>query len=109
MSPPEDDRAEPLPPGYRVGDWAVTDLIGSGGWSTVYAARRADTPPDASPGPAEAALKIMPTAGLAPRQAHRIAESARREVELGRRAGHPRLAFQIVAGVLPRTGDHHPA
>ncbi|WP_309242659.1 serine/threonine-protein kinase [Streptomyces sp. KAI-26] len=100
MSPPEDDRAEPLPPGYRVGDWAVTDLIGSGGWSTVYAARRADTPPDASPGPAEAALKIMPTAGLAPRQAHRIAESARREVELGRRAGHPRLIGLLDSFVL---------
>ncbi|WP_239009081.1 serine/threonine-protein kinase [Streptomyces sp. CFMR 7] len=100
MSPPDDDRAEPLPPGYRVGGWAVTDLIGSGGWSTVYAARRADTPPDASPGPTEAALKIMPTVGLAPRQAHRIAESARREVELGRRAGHPRLIGLLDSFVL---------
>ncbi|WP_406501274.1 protein kinase [Streptomyces sp. NBC_01590] len=42
-------------------------------------------------GPAEVALKFLPTAGLAPRQARKVAETARREVELGHRAGHPRL------------------
>ncbi|WP_405811862.1 serine/threonine protein kinase [Streptomyces sp. NBC_01520] len=106
------DLTDVLPPGSQVGNWVVDRLIGSGGWSTVYAARPADAPPadghpadghpaDAHPaptggtarppGPADVALKIMPTAGLAPRQARRIVESARREVELGRRAGHPRL------------------
>ncbi|MFF4323385.1 serine/threonine-protein kinase [Streptomyces sp. NPDC001568] len=95
----ECDRIDPIAPGQQVGDWVVTGLIGSGGWSTVYAARPADrhpgrasgAPADRPPGRTEVALKIMPTAGLAPRQARRIVESARREVELGRRAGHPRL------------------
>ncbi|MFD3945128.1 serine/threonine-protein kinase [Streptomyces sp. NPDC058579] len=116
------DRADQLPAGFQVGDWVVTELIGAGGWSTVYAARPAGgsaggatdvaggssggptdvagassgRPTDiaadrSSGGPADVALKIMPTAGLAPLQTRRIVESARREVELGRRAGHPRL------------------
>ncbi|MGW0790012.1 serine/threonine-protein kinase [Streptomyces sp. NPDC002911] len=95
-----------LPPGYQVGDWVVTHLIGSGGWSTVYAARPADEHPGrtggtaAQAGPTDVALKIMPIAGLAPRQARRIVESARREVELGRRAGHPRLIGLLESFVL---------
>lgn len=139
MTPPhgpgcttECDRTDLLPPGYRVGDWVVTELIGSGGWSTVYAARPADKRPDRTggataertggatahrtggaaaertggaaadrpPGPTDVALKIMPTAGLAPRQARQIVESARREVELGRRAGHPRLIGFLETFVL---------
>ncbi|MFE5971582.1 serine/threonine-protein kinase [Streptomyces sp. NPDC056460] len=102
------DRTDELPPGYRVGGWVVSELIGSGGWSTVYAARPADGPagPSAADlagapaGPAEVALKIMPTAGLAPRQARRIMESARREVELGSRVGHPRLIGLLGSFVL---------
>ncbi|MFJ8647764.1 serine/threonine-protein kinase [Streptomyces sp. NPDC093546] len=104
----EYDRSELLPPGYRVGNWVVTRLIGSGGWSTVYAARPADEhpggtgglPAGGAPVPTDVALKIMPTAGLAPRQARRIVESARREVELGRRAGHPRLIGLLESFVL---------
>ncbi|MCX5394866.1 serine/threonine-protein kinase [Streptomyces sp. NBC_00094] len=119
-----DDRTELLPPGYRVAGWVVTELIGAGGWSTVYAARRADDGADlaegvpdragdgpgraeggpdragGSPGPLDVALKVMPTAGLAPRQARRIVDSARREVELGRRAGHPRLIGLLESFVL---------
>ncbi|MGW7312791.1 serine/threonine-protein kinase [Streptomyces sp. NPDC054865] len=95
----ECDRIDLIAPGHQVGDWVVTRPIGSGGWSTVHAARPADAHPGRTSGaaagrpprPTEVALKIMPTAGLAPRQARRIVESARREVELGRRAGHPRL------------------
>ncbi|MGW5066800.1 serine/threonine-protein kinase [Streptomyces cyaneofuscatus] len=128
------DRADPLPPGHRVGDWVVTRLIGSGGWSTVYAARpageyrdrtgghpdRTGGHPDRTgghphrtgatampPGPADVALKIMPTAGLAPRQVRRIVESARREVELGSRAGHPRLIGLQDSFVLTEPG--HPS
>ncbi|MBK5993146.1 serine/threonine protein kinase [Streptomyces sp. MBT58] len=121
------DRADPLPPGHRVGDWVVTRLIGSGGWSTVYAARPAGRQPDrtgghpdrtgrhpdrtggtaAPPGHSDVALKIMPTAGLAPRQARRIVESARREVELGSRAGHPRLIGLLESFVLTASG--HPS
>ncbi|MEU9375037.1 serine/threonine-protein kinase [Streptomyces sp. NPDC048255] len=105
----ECDRTDLLPSGYQVGGWMVTELIGSGGWSTVYAARPADGHPDRTggapagrpgQGPTEVALKIMPTAGLAPRQARRIVESARREVELGRRAGHPRLIGFLETFVL---------
>ncbi|MFE3721563.1 serine/threonine-protein kinase [Streptomyces cyaneofuscatus] len=107
------DRADPLPPGHRVGDWVVTRLIGSGGWSTVYAARPAGEYRDRTgatavpPGPADVALKIMPTAGLAPRQVRRIVESARREVELGSRAGHPRLIGLQESFVLTEPG--HPS
>ncbi|MGW1120361.1 serine/threonine-protein kinase [Streptomyces tanashiensis] len=116
MTPPrgpedttEHDRTELLPPGRRVGDWVVTELIGAGGWSTVYAARPAEGRREGAggpAGPAEVALKIMPTAGLAPRQARRIVESARREVALGHGAGHPRLiglreSFVLAAPDLP--------
>ncbi|MFJ2641047.1 serine/threonine-protein kinase [Streptomyces sp. NPDC087511] len=105
------DRTELLPRGYRVGGWEVIEPIASGGWATVYAGRpahgrtdgTADHPRDTSAdrlagpaadpatAPAEVALKFLPTAGLAPRQARKVAETARREVELARRAGHPRL------------------
>ncbi|MEU9081097.1 serine/threonine-protein kinase [Streptomyces sp. NPDC048357] len=115
MTPPhglrgttECERGDLLPPGYRVRAWTVTDVIGAGGWSTVYAARPADGHPDRTggapagrpAGPLDVALKIMPTAGFAPRQARRIVESARREVELGRRAGHPRLIGLLDSFVL---------
>ncbi|MEU8842056.1 serine/threonine-protein kinase [Streptomyces roseus] len=83
---------ELLPPGHRVGDWVVTEPIGAGGWATVYAGRPAGTDrPGTAARPREVALKIMPTSGLAPRQARGVAEAARREVEIGVRAGHPRL------------------
>ncbi|MGP2442725.1 serine/threonine-protein kinase [Streptomyces sp. JW3] len=97
------DRADLLPPGCRVGKWQVIRLIGSGGWATVYAAR----PAGGRPGRPDVALKVMPTAGLAPRQARRIVESARREVDLGRRAGHPRLIGLLESFVL--TEPRHPA
>ncbi|MCX5583320.1 serine/threonine-protein kinase [Streptomyces erythrochromogenes] len=105
MTPPlglggttECDRSDLLPPGYRVGDWVVAEVIGSGGWATVYAARPAGGGPEE--GRPDVALKIMPTAALAPRQARRIVESARREVELGRRLGHPRLIGFLETFVL---------
>lgn len=95
-------RPEPLPEGCRVGDWVVTEPIGSGGWATVYAARPADPGGGA---PEEVALKIMPTAGLAPRQARDVAEAAAREVELGRRAAHPRLVRLLDSVVLGACED----
>ncbi|MET9954850.1 serine/threonine-protein kinase [Streptomyces sp. NPDC006339] len=121
-----DDRAgswgsggpELLPPGHRIGDWTVGEPIGAGGWATVYAGRPADRPhasdapdggPDVGPdigpdvGPdavSDVALKVMPTAGLAPRQARGVAESARREVELARRAPHPSLVRLLDSVVL---------
>ncbi|MEU9037877.1 serine/threonine-protein kinase [Streptomyces sp. NPDC048352] len=95
------DHTELLPPGRRVGDWVVAEPIGAGGWATVYAGR----PARAGAGPGEVALKVLPTAGLAPRQARSVAESARREVELGRRAGHPRL-IRLLDTVVLRAPDH---
>ncbi|MGW1407891.1 serine/threonine-protein kinase [Streptomyces sp. NPDC002403] len=90
------DRTEPLPRGYRIGAWEVTGPIASGGWATVYAGRPADPAKE----PAEVALKILPTSGLAPRQARKVAETARREVELDRRAGHPRLIRLLDSAVI---------
>ncbi|MFC4512642.1 serine/threonine-protein kinase [Streptomyces ehimensis] len=92
----------PLPPGRRVGDWEVTAPIGTGGWATVYAGRRADRGDDTAD---DVALKILPTEGLAPRQARKVAETARREVELARRARHPRLIPLLGSFVLSEPGD----
>ncbi|MFD4757943.1 serine/threonine-protein kinase [Streptomyces sp. NPDC058439] len=83
-----------LPAGHRVGPWVVGEPIGAGGWATVYAGRPADGAtdrPGERPDENEVALKVMPTAGLAPRQARTVAEAARRELELGRGADHPKL------------------
>ncbi|GAA2740274.1 serine/threonine-protein kinase [Kitasatospora cinereorecta] len=91
------DREDMLPPGHRVGDWIVAEPIGEGGWATVYAAHRAE----GSAGPDDTvALKVLPTAGLAPRQARQVAESARREAELARTAPHPRLVRLLDTLVL---------
>ncbi|WP_229357179.1 serine/threonine-protein kinase [Streptomyces sp. UNOB3_S3] len=100
---------EPLPPGHRVGDWEVTAPIGTGGWATVYAGRpagRGDDTDGTDSTDDTVALKILPTEGLAPRQARKVAETARREAELGRRAGHPRLIRLLDSVVLSEPG--HP-
>jgi serine/threonine-protein kinase len=51
------------------------------------------------------ALKFLPTAGLAPRQARALVETARRESEFGRRARHPRLIRMLDSVVLSEPGD----
>ncbi|MEU5190678.1 serine/threonine-protein kinase [Streptomyces klenkii] len=104
-SGPGDDRTELLPRGYRIGDWEVTEPIGAGGWATVYAGRfagdgAADGRGAGGPGHGAVALKVLPTAGLAPRQARKAAETARREVEFGRRSSHPRLIRLLASVVL---------
>ncbi|RPE36352.1 serine/threonine-protein kinase [Kitasatospora cineracea] len=112
-----EDREDLLPPGHRVGGWTVTGPIGEGGWATVYAARRTGAADgsdgsDGSDGAAGAdaddtvALKVLPTAGLAPRQARRVAETARREAELARTAPHPRLVRLLDTLVL--SAPDHP-
>ncbi|GAA2808407.1 serine/threonine-protein kinase [Kitasatospora sp. CM 4170] len=116
---------ELLPAGHRVGDWIVTEPIGEGGWATVYAARRAEEatgaaatdgpggahPTDGPVGPVGAddtvALKVLPTAGLAPRQARQVTEAARREAELARTAPHPRLVRLL--DTLTLAAPDHPA
>ncbi|WP_262387269.1 serine/threonine-protein kinase [Streptomyces sp. TRM49041] len=97
------DRTEQVPPGYRVGRWEVTGPIAAGGWATVHAGRPVGE--DGTGDGGHVALKFLPTAGLSPRQARKVAETARREVELGRRAGHPRLIRLLDSAVLSEP-DH---
>ncbi|MFF2040658.1 serine/threonine-protein kinase [Kitasatospora sp. NPDC058170] len=104
------DGEEVLPPGHRVGGWTVTGPIGEGGWATVYAARRTgDAAGPEHPGGVDGtvALKVLPTAALAPRQARHVAEAARREAELARTAPHPRLVRLF--DTLTLAAPDHPA
>ncbi|MER5728860.1 serine/threonine-protein kinase [Streptomyces sp. NPDC002138] len=122
------DRARTLPRGYRVGRWEVTEPIAAGGWATVYAGRPVGAAPhtagsdgvpvaddtagpddvpvaDDTTGPDDVALKFLPTAGLSPRQARKVAEAARREVELCSRTRHPRLIRLLDSVVLSEPDD----
>lgn len=107
-----DGTAGRIPRGFRVGRWEVTEPIADGGWGRVYEGR--DTTVDPAADQPEAgeggtgtgaaggrvALKFLPTSGLAPRQAERLAETARREIEFGSRARHPRLMTLLDSVVL---------
>ncbi|MBD0741831.1 serine/threonine-protein kinase [Streptomyces sp. CBMA152] len=99
-APDSGDRTDVLPRGHRVGRWEVGEPIGAGGWATVHAGLDVEYDGERSADPREVALKFLPTAGLAPRQARKIAEAARREVELARRAPHPRLIRLLDSVVL---------
>ncbi|QXE39184.1 serine/threonine protein kinase [Streptomyces sp. GMY02] len=86
-----------------MGRWEVTERIGAGGWATVHAGRLAEGDDGDGAGPQRhdaVALKVLPTAGLAPSQARKVAETARREVEFGRRSSHPRLIRLLDTVVL---------
>lgn len=72
-----------VPAGYRVGDWTVTGLIGSGSWGSVYTAEG----PDGTP----AAVKFLGTALLTPGQQASMADLVRREVRFSLAARHPHL------------------
>ncbi|MGA5133901.1 protein kinase domain-containing protein [Streptomyces olivoreticuli] len=100
------DPLEALPRGYRVGDWEVTGPIAAGGWATVHAGRPVGGGPGGTGGREDVALKFLLTEGLAPRQARVVAETARREVEFGRRTRHPRLIRLLDSVVLGEPG--HP-
>jgi hypothetical protein len=104
-----DETARLIPRGFRVGRWEVTEPIADGGWGRVYEGR--DTQPDAAKategsagGEHRVALKFLPTSGLAPRQAERLAETVRREIDFGSRARHPRLMRLLDSVVLGDTG-----
>ncbi|MGW2478490.1 serine/threonine-protein kinase [Streptomyces sp. NPDC001571] len=101
------DRAELLPPGYRVARWEVTGPIGAGGWATVHAGRLAEGQEEGVPGEQSVALKVLPTAGLSPHQARKVAETARREVEFGRASSHPRLIRLLDTFVLAEPERPH--
>ncbi|MFI1252529.1 serine/threonine-protein kinase [Streptomyces netropsis] len=104
--PSGSERTQPLPRGYRVGSWEVTEPIASGGWGTVYAGRPVGDGTGPTADREDVALKFLPTDGLAPRQARKVAETARREVEFGLRACHPRLIRLLGSLVLSDPG--HP-
>jgi len=81
--------APAVPVGYRVGRWEVTGFLAAGSWGSVHAARRQG--PATGGEPQEAALKVLSTAGLAPRQARELLETAEREVEFSGSGDHHHL------------------
>ncbi|MBT2458042.1 protein kinase [Streptomyces sp. ISL-86] len=92
------DGATAVPPGYRVGDWEITGFLAAGSWGSVHLARRLGPVPDGEP--AEAAVKFLSTAGLAPRQARALAETADREVTFSRMTEHPYLIRVLDTAVI---------
>ncbi|MFG3280765.1 serine/threonine-protein kinase [Streptomyces sp. NPDC048111] len=99
------DRTQLLPPGHRVDRWEVTELIGTGGWATVHGGRLVEGARARTREEESVALKVLPTAGLSPHQARKVAETARREVEFGRTSSHPRLIRLLDTVVLAAPGD----
>ncbi|MER7111640.1 serine/threonine-protein kinase [Streptomyces sp. NPDC000229] len=79
-----------LPEGYRIADWAVTALLGSGGWGTVYAAERV-TGAASAPGAERVAVKLLRTDLLTPGQRASMEELIRQEVRFSSEAEHPNL------------------
>ncbi|MFJ6760802.1 serine/threonine-protein kinase [Streptomyces sp. NPDC091273] len=92
----------PVPAGYRVGEWEIGGFLAAGSWGSVYLARLAG--PEDGGEPVEAAVKFMSTAGLAPRQARELAETARREVEFSHATDHPYLIRLLDTAVVSDPG-----
>jgi serine/threonine protein kinase len=93
-----------VPAGYRVGDWTVTGLIGSGSWGSVYTAQGAQDTPRAGQ---RAALKFLGTALMPPGQRAQMDELVTREVRFSLAARHPHLIRTYEA--LPVTDPERPA
>ncbi|MEV3991805.1 serine/threonine-protein kinase [Streptomyces sp. NPDC049837] len=85
MDPHRNATGLDLPEGYRIADWAVTALLGSGSWGTVYAAERAGGAPD------QVAVKLLRTDLLTPGQRASMEELIRQEVRFSSEAKHPNL------------------
>ncbi|NEC85118.1 serine/threonine-protein kinase [Streptomyces sp. SID12501] len=75
-------------PGYRIGEWRITGLIGSGSWGSVYAAEKAV---DSAAGGAAVAIKLLRTDLLTPGQRASMEELARKEARFSTEADHPHL------------------
>ncbi|MFG3508915.1 protein kinase [Streptomyces sp. NPDC047821] len=90
MDPHRNTPGPDLPEGYRIGDWALTSLLGSGSWGTVYAAERV---PGAEPatGADRVAVKLLRTDLLSPGQRASMEELIRQEVRFSSEAKHPNL------------------
>jgi len=95
--------AVPVPVGFRVGPWEVTEPIATGNFGSVYAARRCSSDP--TDGPPEAALKFLATAGIGPRRSRELRELAQREVDFSRTASHERLIKVFHTLVVPDTAE----
>ncbi|MEU9831945.1 serine/threonine-protein kinase [Streptosporangium sp. NPDC048047] len=78
-----------VPTGYTLGVWKVCSGIATGGWSSVYEARRTAQGRDDVPD--RVALKFIPTGTLNRRQLGHLADMAHREMRLYERLEHPRL------------------
>jgi len=98
------DRAHPmvrLDGGYRVGSWRVVEPLAEGSWSSVYLVEQVAAEP--GPGtsePRRAALKVVPTGTLTPRQVANLAAMVGREVAAHRRLTHPHLIRMLDVVVL---------
>ncbi|MEU5703005.1 serine/threonine-protein kinase [Streptomyces aurantiacus] len=75
-------------PGYRIADWEITGLIGSGSWGSVYAAKKVV---DGAAGGAAVAIKLLRTDLLTPGQRASMEELARNEARFSTEADHPHL------------------
>lgn len=75
-----------VPEGYEIGSWRVERLLGSGGFGSVYTARRSTADE-----PRRAALKFLPTGTRTPRQLRHLQDLAEREIDVLRRVRAPRL------------------
>ncbi|MEV0238523.1 serine/threonine-protein kinase [Streptomyces sp. NPDC050674] len=80
----ETPRPPRLPQGFRIEDWELGPVIGSGGWGTVYEARAVA---DGTP----VAVKVLPTGSLGPGQRAALGELVAREVRFSAEADHPHL------------------
>ncbi|MFJ4784050.1 protein kinase [Streptomyces sp. NPDC088794] len=90
MTAPEDVRepfeVRPLPVGFRIADWELGAVIGSGGWGTVHEAH-----PVGDGDGALVAVKLLPTGALAPGQRAALGELVASEVRFSTEADHPNL------------------
>ncbi|HEX3874589.1 MAG TPA: protein kinase [Solirubrobacteraceae bacterium] len=89
-----------VPLGYRAAGWEIVGHIASGAWASVYAARRSTGGTGGAAAEANAALKILPTGGLAQGQRADLWEGAGHEVAFSARADHPRLIRTLEVFVI---------
>ncbi|MGW0568140.1 protein kinase domain-containing protein [Streptomyces tauricus] len=75
-------------PGYRIADWEITGLIGSGSWGSVYAAEKVV---DSAAGGSAVAIKLLRTDLLTPGQRASMEELAHKEAQFSTEADHPHL------------------
>ncbi|MFF2660572.1 serine/threonine-protein kinase [Kitasatospora sp. NPDC058032] len=123
--PPGGGAGFAVPPGYPVAGYRVGELIGVGGWGSVYAARREGPGSGGGPGggsgetcgggsggpsgsgPCEAAVKFLHPGRLSPGQRDTMLQLAHSELRFSRSADHPHLIRTLAAVTL--ADPAHPA